>query len=251
MNQRVAMVLLAAAVLAGAHPAPSFAAEDAERSVKPVQFKKGSSSATLTGRIQGRQYVDYTLRGGAGQHVALKLEASSASAYVNLLPPGSPDAAMYIGQVGDNRFEGLLPDDGVYTLRVYLVRAAARRDAATRYTLTIAVTGKPLPPLSAARDALVAGTRYHAQATIACAPAYTQTKQCAAGVVRRGVDGSATVELRWDATRARRILFVKGSPVAADVPQPMKFTRDERGQYRIVFSDDERFDVPEGLVFGG
>lgn len=47
--------------------------------------------------------------------------------------------------------------------------------------------------------------------------------------MRRGFDGTATVALRWDGTSARRILFVKGEPKAADVPQAMSFTRNERG----------------------
>ena len=79
---------------------------------------------------------------------------------------------------------------------------------------------------------------------------YTETRECEAEVVRRSFDGTATVELRWDKTWKRRILFVKGEPKAADVPQLMTFTRNERG-WVVSFGNDESFEIPEPLVFGG
>jgi hypothetical protein len=85
---------------------------------------------------------------------------------------------------------------------------------------------------------------------VRCEPRYTKVRECEAGVVRRGRDGTATVELRWDQAGKRRILFVKGKPEAADVPQPMTFTRDERG-WKVSFGGDERFEIPEALVSGG
>ena len=229
---------------------PALLAADAERVVKDVRFAKGSSSAVLKGRITGYQYADYRLKAGAGQRLEARLETSNGANYFNLLPPGSTDTAMYVGQIGANHFDGLLPDDGVYTLRVYLMRSAARRKESTNYTLSVSVTGQPLPPVSGKIDAKFPGTPYHAKTTVKCEPAYTLTRECEALVIRRGFDGTATVELRWDKAGKRRILFVKGRPEAADVPQPFSFTRDEKG-YVIVFDRDERFEVPEALVFGG
>jgi hypothetical protein len=128
--------------------APAWAASQSdERSVKPVTFAKGKSSATITGHIEGRRYIDHTLRAAAGQTLTVALKAGSRSAYFNLLPPGSPDAAMAIGELIDNRFSGLLPDDGVYTIRVFLNRAAARRNAASDYTLKVGAGGTALKPV--------------------------------------------------------------------------------------------------------
>jgi hypothetical protein len=228
----------------------SLVAADPERTVKEVQFAKGSSSAVIGGRITGYNYVDYQLRAGAGQRLKVTMQVTNLANYYNILPPGSPDAALYVGQIGGNKFDGLLPDDGVYTARVYLMRSAARREETSDYTLSVSVTGKPLPPLSPKIDAALPGTRYHAKTTVKCEPQYTMTRECEALVIRRGFDGTATVELRWDNDRKRRILFVKGKPVAADVPQPMTFTRNERG-WTVVFGGDERFEVPEPLVYRG
>jgi hypothetical protein len=222
----------------------------AERSEVPVRFAKGKSSTVVTGRIEGRRYIDHTLSAAAGQTLTVRLKAGSRSAYFNLLPPGSPDAAMAIGELSDNRFSGLLPDDGVYTVRVFLNRAAARRNAASDYTLEVGAGGTALKPVSAATDALVPGTRFHARTTVPCAPAYTQVRECTAGVVRRGFDGTATVVLGWGENGKRRILFIKGEARAADAPQAMKAARSERG-WTVEFDGGERFEIPEPLVFGG
>ncbi len=241
------LLVLAALVVALSARAADSAGD---RSEVPVRFAKGKSSTVITGRIEGRRYIDHTLRAAAGQTLTVRLKAASRSAYFNLLPPGSPDAAMAIGEFSDNRFSGLLPDDGLYTIRVYLNRAAARRNAASDYTLEVGAGGTALKPLPAARDALVPGTRFHAQGTVPCAPAFTQVRECTAGVVRRGVDGTATVELGWGDNGKRRILFVKGEARAADAPQAMKSTRNERG-WTVEFDGGERFEIPEPLVLGG
>ncbi|KPK15329.1 MAG: hypothetical protein AMJ67_15380 [Betaproteobacteria bacterium SG8_41] len=226
------------------------AAAERDKTVTEVQFAKGSSSAVLKGKITGYHYVDYRIRAGAGQRLKVSMEATNLANYFNILPPESENAAMFIAGAGSRVFAGLLPDDGVYTLRVYLMRSAARRKESSDYSLSISITGKPLAAVSAKIDALIAGTRYHAKTTVKCEPLYTKTRECEALVVRRGFDGTATVELRWDGSGKRRILFLKGTPVAADVPQPMTFTRNDRG-WVVTFGGDERFEVPEPLVMGG
>ena len=242
------LYLLLSLVLAAS---PALAAEsNGDRSVKAIAFPKGKTETVIEGRIKGRGYVDHTLRASAGQTLSLQLNSSHRAIYFNLLPPDSSDNAMAIGEQSGNRFDGLLPDDGVYTVRVFLIRAAARRNETGRYTLKVVAGGTALKPIAASKDALVGGTRFHAVANVNCAPAYTQTRECEAGVVRRSFDGTATVELRWDKTWKRRILFVKGEPKAADVPQPMTFTRNERG-WVVSFGGDESFEIPEPLVSGG
>ena len=227
------------------------AAPDAERTVKPVRFAAGSHSAVIKGSVKGYRYVDYQVRAGAGQQFAVGMQVGNRANYFNILPPESRDVAMFIEGAGERRFDGMLPDDGVYTVRVFLMRSAARRNETGNFSLSIDLTGTPLRPLSASVDALVPGTRYHASGKTSCEPPYVnERRECEAWVVRRGNDGTATVLLRWDAGGMRRILFVKGKPEIADVPQPFSFTRDERG-YVIVFSGEARFEIPEALVFGG
>jgi heat shock protein HslJ len=226
------------------------AAQNENRSIKPVQFAKGKRSTVIHDRVTGRRFIDYQLRAGAGQRIRVTLKGSNRANYFNLLPPESSDVAMARGELSDNRLAALLPDDGVYTVRVFLMRSAARRNESSGFKLSIALEGSPLAPISPKKDALVPGTRYHASATTQCEPAYSKSRECELFVVRRSFDGTATVELRWAENGLRRILFVKGEPKAADTSQPLNFTRNERG-WTVKFGDDERFEIPEPLVFGG
>lgn len=59
---------------------------------------------------------------------------------------------MFIEGAGDKSFDGLLPADCIYTVRVYLVRAAARRNKGSNYTLAVGVTGKPTDVAQASRS---------------------------------------------------------------------------------------------------
>jgi heat shock protein HslJ len=221
---------------------------DKDRVVKPVKFDKGRRSTVIRDRIVGRQTIDYQLLAGAGQRMTVRLKGRNGANYFNLLPPDSPDAAMTIGEQVDNHYDGVLPDDGLYTIRVFLMRSAGRRNEAGDFTLSIGINGSPLKPVPASVDAVLPGTRYHARATTKCEPLYSKARECEALVVRRGVDGTATVELRWDSERKRRILFVKGEPKAADSAQALTFTRNERG-WRVSFNGEEHFEIPEALVY--
>lgn len=228
---------------------PAYAADD-ERSVQPIRIAPGKHSTSILGRIEGYRYIDYQLEAAAGQQLRVRLTPDKRSNQFNLLPPDSTDAAMFIaGGVGQD-FDGRLPDDGVYTIRVFLVRAAARRKEASNFTLKVELTGKALAPVSAQIDAQFPGTRFHARTTVPCRPPYTEIRTCEAWVVRRGFDGTATVVLRWGDTGIRRVLFVKGKTVASDSPRQLTDVRDERG-YRISFDRDEHYEVPAPLVFGG
>jgi len=238
-----AALALLQSVRAGAQPAPP----RQER----VSFAKGESSVTIKGQIKGDADVDYLVRAAAGQTLSVTLKASNRSNYFNVLPPGSADVAMHVAQDG-RPYTGMLPTDGDYKVRVYLMRSAARRNEVSNYELTISVTGHALAPLPASKDALVPGTPFHASASITCLPMpYGDTKpqQCEAFVIRRGADGTATVEIPSKGIK-RRILFVKGKPVASDSAETMTVTR--KGDVTTVkFESGEYYEIVDALVIGG
>jgi hypothetical protein len=101
-----------------------------------LQLKQGGNGTTIKGTIKGYQTVDYQLSAVAGQSIVIRFKSSNLSAYFNVLPPGS-DEAIFIGSTSGNRFEAVLPSDGVYTIRVYLMRSAARRNETAKYTLEV------------------------------------------------------------------------------------------------------------------
>ena len=242
----IAVALLLVQPLAGAE-----ASTDPDRRSETVQFTKGTTSTVIKGQIKGYHYIDYQVRASAGQTLSVEMKTGNASSYFNILPPGSGDVAMFIGSTSGNQFSGVLPTDGDYSIRVYLMRNAARRYESANYALTVGVTGQALAATPAARDALLPGTPFHASAKIACTPPYAaKTKECEVFVIRRGFDGTATVEVRWGAGMKRRILFVKGKPVAADATEALSIER--RGDVSVVrLGSDERFEIPDALVFGG
>jgi hypothetical protein len=121
-----------------------------------IQFGKGASRATTKGKIKGNQFVDYQLRAGAGQSMVASFKPSNLSAYFNVLPPGS-NVAIFVGSISGNRFEAELPADGVYTIRVYLMCNAARRNETANYTLDVSIAGTSKAAAAASKGATATG----------------------------------------------------------------------------------------------
>ena len=216
-----------------------------------VQFAKGASSAVIKGQLKGDAMVDYVVRAAAGQTLSVKLQKTNAQNYFNVMPPGSTGSAMFVGDSGEN-YTGVLPADGDYIVRVYLMRPAARRGEISNYTLTVGASGKAFAPIAASKDALVPGTSYHASAKIRCVPAFETTpRDCDALVIRRGFDGTATIDIPGSAEK-RSILFVEGKPTASNAQAIDALTSERKGDVTIVkLGASERYEIPDALVTGG
>jgi hypothetical protein len=105
---------------------------------KKVSFPAGKTGTTINGTIKGSQTIDYTVDAGKGQELSVSLASKSTSIYFNVLAPDSTGEAMYIGETdGTNSFKGILPSKGVYKIRVFLVRSAARKNGTANFTLKI------------------------------------------------------------------------------------------------------------------
>jgi hypothetical protein len=124
----------------------------------PILFKPGVSQATLTGTIKGYQIVDYRLPARAGQVLAVDFKPGKLSACFNVLPPDS-GTAIFIGSTLGNHFEGALPVEGAYTVRVYLKRSAARRNEISQYTLDVGLAAAA--PLVFDKTLELQGIRFH------------------------------------------------------------------------------------------
>lgn len=126
--------LASACLLASAGPS---IAQDVVRTI-PITFARGASSAAVVGSVRGYDSVDYTIRARAAQTLTVRMTTNNASSYFNLTAPGA-DAAMFNGSIDGNRVSTALPTTGTYTVRVYLIRAAARRGEVARFTLNVVV----------------------------------------------------------------------------------------------------------------
>ncbi|MBN1460553.1 MAG: hypothetical protein JXA57_13550 [Armatimonadetes bacterium] len=171
--------------------------------------------------------------------------------YFNFNPPAS-DLSMYNGSIyGDDMAARMVPSSGEYLVRVYQMGAAADENRKGSFTLTVRVTGTALTPLPASVDATLPGTPYHARGSIPCSIALEQTRtSCDAYVIRYG-EGNATVEFRAGKL-IRRVLFLKGKPVASDAAETMSSSR-EGDMTTVRFGEDpsESYRVPEALIYGG
>lgn len=247
-----ALVGLAGAALLAAgsvHAAPAAPAAPGTAAAREIRLAPGATATEVRGKLQGSADATYRLQAAAGQTLTVELASAQPSLQFNVLAPGTQEA-MFMGSVSGPRAQVVLPDDGSYRIVVFLVRSAARRAESGAFTLKVSITGRPLPPLAAGSDAKVAGTRFHATAQVPCRPPYASADaRCDAGVVRRGRDGTATVELRGANGLLRRLLFVGGKPGASDSAQTLG-TQREGDTTRVTVGDSERYDIPDALIGG-
>lgn len=120
---------------------PAVAAPDV-RSV-PVRFPPGATGTVIKGAIAGRESISYTVGAEAGQTLKVALSSVNPSLSFNVYAPGRGpgEEALAVGDLlpQTNRFDRKLDASGVYTVNVFLIRAAARRNARSSYTLAISI----------------------------------------------------------------------------------------------------------------
>lgn len=240
-----ALWLSVAAMFAAAAEAPV----DPDRRVETVTLDNGEISRTFQGTLRGREYIDFQIAAGAEQRLGVTLKRDNAMNYFKIMAPGANEALL-TGSTSGHQARRILAADGVYTIRLYLMRAAARRNEHSDYELNIALDGKSLLPLSPTKDALVLGTPYHATATISCQRGEALPARCDANVICRGQGGTGTVVVVWPGGFKRNLLFVKLQPMASDSREAMTYTR-EGDVTAVSLGKGERFEIPDALVAGG
>ena len=123
-----ASLLLAALVFT----TPAWSADPVHK--ETVELTAGKTAHSVKGKIKGYATAEYTLTGKAGQTLSVKLKTNQPSNYFNIRQAGQDDA-LFIGSTSGNTYQAKLPADGAYTVQVYLMRNAARRNAVANYTL--------------------------------------------------------------------------------------------------------------------
>ncbi len=152
---------------------------------------------------------------------------------------------------GENMFEGVLEKSGDYRIRVYMMRSAARRNEVANYRLEMIISA--LDQGTGNHDALVDGTNYNATGKVPCQTTAGQpTGNCDFGVVRQG-NGSAQVTITKPDGRTRTIYFENGSATGYDMSQadPKEFNSSKEVDLFIIRIGEERYEIPEAVVFGG
>lgn len=104
--------------------------------VERVGIEPNAEPSTLSASVQGYDVVDYLVAGERGQRMTIGFEADNPHSHFNVLPPGST-VSLFTGRLSGNHYEGILPADGDYRIRIYLTRAAARQNETAAYRVRI------------------------------------------------------------------------------------------------------------------
>ncbi len=104
-----------------------------------VKFEPGANNATVEGKIKGYQVIDYVLKAQKGQSMNVSMATKHTGTYFNIIPPHEKAAAIFIGSIKGNQFEGKLKKSGKYKVRVYMMRSAARRKEVAKYRLEMVI----------------------------------------------------------------------------------------------------------------
>ena len=129
-------ILLSAALICAANSAMAQMSEE-------IRFAPGNFGTMVEGSITGDAYFDHVLGARAGQEMFLDLQVAetdgNGTIYFNLLPPGSDDVAIYIGSINGNTTTVDLPEDGDYTIRVYLMGNDRDAGATVDYRIDLSI----------------------------------------------------------------------------------------------------------------
>lgn len=112
--------------------------------IERIKFKAGSSSGSVKGSVKGYDRKDYVINAKKGQKMSVNLKSSSTFVYFNIADSKdgfAADMPMDPKPLDVRDWEGTLHKDGDYFIRVYLVRAEARRDGKADFTLDVSITG--------------------------------------------------------------------------------------------------------------
>lgn len=111
--------------------APVFGQED-------LRFSATGQYQVVLGEISGYDTADYRITALQSQIISVDLQSSGTSAYFNITPEGE-DSAIFIGSTQGNVADLPAPADAAYILRVYQMRASARRNETADFALGVSI----------------------------------------------------------------------------------------------------------------
>jgi len=253
--RRIIIAGLFSAVLFGLGGGVLTASDDIK--VERVSFDSGKNSATIESSITGYAVVDYVLGARRGQYMNVSMATDNGANYFNILAPGENQVAMFNGSINENQYEGILPESGDYTVRVYMMRSAARRNETANYRLEIIITSGDTKPAATApsepapaTDAKVEGTPYHATGQVPCSmgDAPQGSAQCDFGVIR-GKPGDAQVHVTPPGG-FERVLKFSGEQVSSEADSSVRAVKNG-DLWLIEVNDYEHYRIPEAVISGG
>ncbi|WP_237058663.1 hypothetical protein [Microbulbifer sediminum] len=226
---------------------PCVQGEDAADKV--IQFEPGHSGATVEGTITGRDYNLYKVQANAGQRMTVEMQTDNAASYFNIFPPGKGpgEAALFIGSTKGNRFSAVLPGSGVYTIQIYLMRSAARRDETANFSLDVSVTGAtPASPVAGGAEWPI---DYDASGKLACAVDGTTFRLACPFRVKRHHPEATIWTISPADPATLRILYFRTDRFSSDDAARVQWKR-QGDSWRVDIGDREYYLVPDSILQG-
>ncbi|PWE48507.1 hypothetical protein DEM26_18350 [Thioclava sp. NG1] len=122
--------------------APQAAAQESV----PISFPRGQSGVTINGAVIGRDYIDYVLRGNAGQRMNVDLTVTGTNgngiAYFNILPAGMDYNGLFVGSNEGKSASVILPETRDWAIRVYLMGNDRDTGKTVGFSIKVSITGE-------------------------------------------------------------------------------------------------------------
>jgi hypothetical protein len=215
-----------------------------------VHLESDGTPVMLDDRIVGVEFVDYLIEAIAGQTLSIEFEANNRFAFFNLIPPAT-HIAIFSGAMAlnPNQWSGVLHDSGVYTMRVFLMRNAARRNEVAEYHVEFELRAPQRRPLGG--QVLTKDADFDAAGTVQCSmDADTLESRCGFGVYRGASSVTVYVEKPGEMPeRADRILIYRDSSWIVPRTEFVDAVRRD-DNWKLGLDRREWYLIPDALLAG-
>ncbi|RLA38865.1 MAG: hypothetical protein DRR42_28060 [Gammaproteobacteria bacterium] len=220
----------------------------------------GCQTDAIKKTITGRQEVNYKLGAKAGQSMVVILNTDNASNYFNIYAPGKGpgDEALFVAAMNGSRYEGVLQADGEYTVQVFLMRNAARRNEKANYTLEVEIKGTAKTSSSGTRainqPVDTSGVKWpsntDASGDLPCSAGEPGFKRSCAFRVKRNTYGATIWTIKPGTNDALRVLYFENKAFSSDDDAELSWKRQD-DNWRVSAGKKEIYLIPDAVIFGG
>ena len=216
-----------------------------------IPLYKGQKHRVFHNTIKGYDFIDYTFEAKAGEEVEISLKTNNFSNYFNVSHEKN-DTALFVGSTLGNHYKAILPEHGVYIIRVYLMRNAARRGERARYDLEVKRSESIAPQVI---DPLLGPRYYDASGTILCSfNELSLQERCKFKVIRTLESSRADVWIKpihaLEQEGAYRLVHFESKRFRTDLNTTISQERKE-DNWLIDLNQKEFYFIPDALLYGG
>ncbi|WOX06038.1 hypothetical protein [Microbulbifer pacificus] len=225
-------------------------AEEARTEI--LQFAKSATGTSVTGSISGYETMNYKVTAKAGQQMEVALATSHTATYFNVFAPGTGpgDAAIFIGSTSGDRFATELPASGTYTIQVYMIRSAARRNESADFKLRVDIDGNHSShPRSRGGDRGQTWA-YDARGILPCSAGEPSFRRDCPFQVKRKSGGAEIRTTKPLPEQGQRVLYFDNDRFSTDDNSPLNWQR-QGDNWWLAAGQQEYYLIPDAVIWGG